>query len=179
MVSVTLLELRAKYAEMLSMRLEHAAGTEDLERVRGRMAELASRFPGALRELDDLTLDEIRARVHGLDAALGGTAEAEPWMEAAARFHALARGALAVKRWLAGRKRIDAAVERAFAHAAPTFAFPDDARRWTHALARVASPPRGRVMDAVFARLAEELGTSERAARRLVFGTPRRERRGS
>jgi hypothetical protein len=34
-------------------------------------------------------------------------------------------------------------------------------------------------MDVVFARLAGELGISERAARRLVFGEPRRERRGS
>jgi hypothetical protein len=176
-VTLTLLELRGKYAEMLSMRLEHAAGGEDEVAVRARMAELASRYPGALRELDDLTLDEIRARVHALDAAIGDSDETQPWMHAMLRFHALARGALCAKRWLAGRKRIDAAIERAFSHASATFAFPDDALVWLPHLARIASPPRGRVTDAVFARLAEELGTSDRAARRLVFGAPRRERR--
>jgi hypothetical protein len=177
MIPLTLHELRAKYAEMLSMRLEHAAGTEDPDAVRARMAELASRFPGALRELDDLPLDEIRARVHALDSAIDDGREAQPWMAAMVRFHALARGALCAKRWLAGRKRVDASVERAFSRAAATFAFPDDARGWLPHLARIASPPRGRVTDAVFARLAEELGTSDRAARRLVFGPPRRERR--
>lgn len=166
-------ELHSKYLEMLAMRLERQDRAEALP----RMAELASRFPGALRELDDLELGEIRRRAAALDAVLREGREIEPWMEALARFHALARGALSAKRWLAGRKRVDPAVERAYADALSTLAFPDDARAWARDLARVASPPRGRVTNVVFARVARELGTTERAARLLVFGLSRRERR--
>jgi hypothetical protein len=172
-------ELRAKYAQMLAMRVAHASGDDDADEARARMAEVASRFPGALREIDDLELGEIRRRIEVLDAVVLAQREAEPWMEAVAMFHAMARGALCVKRWLAGRKRVDAAVEEAFDRGVTSLLFPEDARGWKSDLARIASPPRGRVMDVVFARLARELGVSERAARRLVFGVPRRERRGS
>jgi hypothetical protein len=169
--------LRDKYATMLAMRVAHDSGEEDAAEVRVRMAELASRFPGALRELDDLELDDIRCRIAALEEVLRGAREVEPWMEAVALFHALARGALSAKRWLAGRKRIDAAVRGAFAAEASALDFPEEARAWTDDLARIASPPRGRVLDVIFPRLARTLGTSEAAARQLVFGAPRRERK--
>jgi hypothetical protein len=172
-------ELRAKYAQMLAMRVAHASGDDDVDEARARMAELASRFPGALREIDDLELAEIRRRIGALDEVLEGTREVEPWMEAVALFHAMARGALSAKLWLGGRKRVDPAIEQAFDRGLPSLPFPEDARAWRRDLALIASPPRGRVTDAVFARLARELGLTERAARRLVFGVPRRERRGS
>jgi hypothetical protein len=170
-------ELRDKYVTMLAMRRRHDAGTEDEGAVRREMAQLAARFPGALREIDDLELSEIEARIAALDAAILGRCEAEPWMRASARFHSLARGALCAKRWLGGRRRVDDAVERAFVAAVSSFAFPEEARAWAGALGVLASPPRGRVTDAVFVRVGRELGVSERAARRLVFGEPRRERR--
>jgi hypothetical protein len=172
-------ELLAKYAQMLAMRIAHAAGHEDAGEARTRMAELAKRFPGALREIDDLELAEIRQRIQLLEEVLHLHREVEPWMEAVALFHAMARGALCAKRWLGGRKRIDAAVEEAFALGLPRLPFPEDAGAWSGDLARIASPPRGRVTDLVFARLAESLGVSEVAARRLVFGVSRRQRRGS
>ena len=142
------------------------------------MARLASRFPGALRELDELDLVEIRRRIEALDSVLAGHAPAKPWMEAIALFHAMARGALAVKRWLGGRKRVDAAMRRRFDAEVGTLPFARDARAWAEELAHVAAPPRGRVTDAVFARLARAMRTSERAARRQVFGVARRERAG-
>jgi len=172
-------ELRAKYAQMLAMRIAHASGDEDADEARARMAEVASRFPGALREIDDLELAEIRRRIEALDEVVEGLREAEPWMEAVALFHAMARGALCAKRWLGRRKRVDAEVEQAFDRGVVALLFPEDARGWRSDLARIASPPRGRVMDVVFGRLAGELGLSERATRRLIFGVPRRERRGS
>jgi hypothetical protein len=140
------------------------------------MAELAARFPGALREIDDLPMEVIEQRIAELAAAIHGTREVESWMRVSARFHALARGALCAKRWLGGRKRVDAATERAFAAEAGSLAFPDEARAWAGELAALASPPRGRVTDAVFARVGRELHLPARAARRLVFGVPRRER---
>jgi hypothetical protein len=169
--------LHAKYLEMLAMRVEHAAGSEQSEAaVRVRMAELAAVFPGALREIDALELVEIRRRVASLEAVLHRSAQAEPWMEAMARFHALARGALCAKRWLGGRKSVDGSVRTQFASAAATLRFPEDASSWAADLALVAAPPRGRLTELVFARVAHELGLTERAARRLVHGESRRER---
>lgn len=167
--------LRGKYATMVALRVERMPADE----MRRQMAELALRFPGALRELDDLELGEIRRRVERLDEVLAGMVQPEPWMEAVALFHALTRGALVVKRWLGGRKRVDAALARRFAAEHADLPFADDARSWAEELAGIASPPRGRVTDAVFARLARTLGVAERQARRLVFGVPRRERRAN
>lgn len=172
-------ELRAKYAQMLAMRVAHTSGDEDPDEARARMAEVASRFPGALREIDDLELAEIRRRIEALDDVVAARREPEPWMEAVALFHGMARGALCAKRWLGGRKLVNAEVQDQFERGVPSLLFPEDARGWSSDLARIASPPRGRVMDVVFARLARDLGISERGARRLVFGVPRRERRGS
>lgn len=165
--------LRDKYTTMVALRLERLPDEE----MRQRMAELALHFPGALRELDDLELAEIRRRVEALDAVLAGNVQPQPWMEAVALFHAGMRGALVVKRWLGGRKRVDAALARRFAAEHAELPFADDARSWAGELAGIASPPRGRLTDAVFARLARTLGVAEQQARRLVFGAPRRERR--
>jgi hypothetical protein len=168
--------LRAKYVEMLEMRIAHDSGDDNAALARARMAALASRFPGALREIDDLELDMIRDRIVRLEAVLRDGADADRWMEAVALFHSVARGALCAKRWLGGRKRVDAALERAYAADVPGLPFPEDARAWEGDLASVASPPRGRLMDLVFARVAQILRTTRRDARQLVFGPPRRER---
>jgi hypothetical protein len=170
-------ELRTKYGEILALRILHVSGAEDVSRVRGRMAALANRFPGALRETDELELGEIHRRIGRLDAVLRDSANEEPWMEAMANFHMLTRGVLAVKRWLDGRRTIDMAVEQAFATELELPGFPEEVRGWAGDLARVAAPPRGRMMDLVFARLAKQLGTTEREARQLVFG-PRSKRPG-
>ncbi len=170
-------ELRAKYDEMLSMRLTHESGDEEATEARGRMAELASRFPGALREIDDLELDVIRARIRHLDGVLRGDQRVEPWMEAVALFHSFARGALWAKRWLAGRKRVDASIVGDYECDASRVAASTHALVWTDDLARIAAPPRGRIMDLVFARVARSLGTTENEARLLVFGVPRNQRR--
>ena len=149
-------------------------------------------FPGALREIDELELAVIRERIERLDAALRGDGPVERWMEAVGLFHALARGALRAKRWLAGRKTVDAITVLAYASDVADLAVADpagpagagavdgavaDGLAWTGELARIAAPPRGRIMDLVFARLARKLGTTEREARHLVFGPPRRVRR--
>lgn len=169
---VALEDLRAKYAEMLTMRLEHASGDEDVEAVRERMNALAARYPGALREIDRLELPEIRRRITALDdvLALRAGAVVEPWMEAVALFHALSRGALVAKRWLRGRKRVDAGLEQQFAESLPALEFPEDTRQWGGDLARLAAPPGGRWTTLVFARVGGALGVSERQARQLVFG---------
>ncbi|MGH7440560.1 MAG: hypothetical protein ACRENE_33130 [Polyangiaceae bacterium] len=165
--------MRGKYAEMHALRLEHARGAEDATRVRPRLSDLASRFPGALREIDRLELAEIERRIVTLDAFVGGAGAAEPWMGAVARFHRLARGALGAKRWLDRRRVVDASVFAAFEREVPTLAFSEEIQSWRDELAAVAAPPGGRVMNLVFLRLARELDVSEPAVRELVFGRRR------
>jgi hypothetical protein len=162
-------ELGSKYREMLAMRLEHEAGNEDVARVRERMARLASRFPGALREIDELALEAIRERLRRIEAVIDGIGALAPWMEATASFHALARGALWTKRWLGGRKTVDPDMLREFASVAPA----DVARDWADRLETVASPPGGRLTDLVFQRVARLLGTSVEDVRDRVLASRR------
>jgi hypothetical protein len=176
-----LLELRSKYAEMLAMRVaDERAGQGrgaalDERRVRARMNDLAERFPGALREIDALPLTVIERRIAELDATAEAKAEPAPWMVAVALFHALTRGVLVAKRWLRGRKDVDDSFASRFSHDLSNLPFPADSRAWTSELASVARPPRGRLLDLVFVRLARDLRLSEAAARDLVFGEGRRQ----
>ena len=163
--------LREKYEEMLRLRLEPEGGDP-----RRAMAALASRFPGALREIDELPLDAITSRVGELRASEAG-APAARWMEATHVFHALTRGALCAKRWLAGRKEIDDEVRAAFDREASALCWGDDARDWRADLPRLASPPRGRVTDLVYERMSDRLGITVAEAKLLVFGPSRRARR--
>src|SRR5262245_60205219 len=73
--------LRAKYVEMASLR---RMGEES---PRARLSHLAAEFPGALRELDDLTLAEIDRRIAALARAESDGEPTEPWMVVMSRFH--------------------------------------------------------------------------------------------
>jgi hypothetical protein len=167
--------LREKYEEMLRLRLE-STGADP----RRAMAALASRFPGSLREIDELPLETIAARVSELRACERdpGPAPAR-WMEASHVFHAFTRGALCAKKWLAGRKEIDDDVRAAFDREVSALCWADDAREWRPHLARLAAPPRGRVTELVYERMSASLGVTSDEARVLVFGTPRRLRGSS
>lgn len=164
--------LRDKYERMLRLRELHERAAAEPGFVepdpRRAMADLARAYPGALREIDELPIGLIRTRIEELAAAESDVARVAPWMTALARFHALARGALAVKRWLAGRP-LTAALEEAFAHAISTLPYAEDARLWSGDLAAIASPPRGRLMDLVYVRLAAELSVDVTAARATVL----------
>jgi hypothetical protein len=168
-------DLRSKYVEMLRLRRDDEAHPHGDPR--REMAALADRFPGALREIDELTMDQIQARIAALDLSIRDPDAIEPWMIATVRFHALARGALCAKRWLGKKKHVDEDTVRAFVRDARSLAYPEDAIAWADVLARVASPPRGKVTDLVYERLAATLGVTVRDARHLVFGPSRRERR--
>lgn len=169
---VRLHDLRTKYEEILRLRVLHGApGEPDPRRA---MAKLAQEFPGALRECDELPLDELRARIDALGEAVAGRAAPLPWMTASLRYHALTRGALCAKSWLAGRKSVTAETRATFAREAGALCWADDARAWEGELEAVANPPRGRVTDLVFARIASELGVPVEEARALVFPSRRR-----
>jgi hypothetical protein len=166
-VAPDLASLRTKYERLLALRELHSRAKSDLDfeepDPRAEMKRLSLAWPGCLRELDELPIEVIRTRIAALDRALRDASRIERWMIAQHAFHRLARGALAAKRWLGKRKRITASVLAEFeAHA------PREARAWSDSLADIAQPPRGRLMDLVYSRVARELDTSVADARRLV-----------
>ena len=167
----TLVDLRGKYVEMLRLRVAHDSRIE--EDPRRDMAKLASRFPGALREMDELPLAEIHARIDALLSAEREPSKCAPWMDAVAMFHELLRGALCAKRWLSGRAPAgDDETRAAFEGDSPTLCYSIEAVAWAHDLPRVATPPRGRLTELVYERISASLGITVAEARALVF--PRR-----
>jgi hypothetical protein len=172
--------LRDKYERMLRLRELHArakaqpAFTEPDPR--GPMADLARSYPGALREIDELPIVVIRARIADLTAAENDASRITMWMTAQSRFHALARGALATKRWLEGRP-LTPELRREFEGWVRTLPDGEDVQLWDGELASIAAPPRGRLMTLVFARLARELGVEVATARAAVL-PPRASLRG-
>lgn len=135
--------LERKYRTLAALRA--AGAPSDTPAARARLRALAREFPGALRELDSLPTDEILRRADALaEAARGG--EVAPWMTWLDGYHALMRIALALR---AGRDP-GVAVDPAFA-------------------AAVAAPPGGRLMAAVFDRLAQEHGIPRKRIRDALF----------
>jgi hypothetical protein len=167
--------LRDKYERMLELRLLHARrhtepGFEEPD-PRRELAGLAAAFPGALREIDELPIAIIRERIaalHHAESNVGRGASVEGWMRAQVLVHALARGALAAKRWLGKRRLVSAAHREAFVRAIDDNELPREALDWVDELARIAHPPRGRVMDLVYDRAARELGVDTAALRALL-----------
>jgi hypothetical protein len=166
--------LRDKYERMLSLRTAHARARDDAGFVeadpRPEMARLAAEFPGALREIDMLPLEVIAARIRAIRSAERSPDRAERWMFAQVVFHQHARGALAVKRWLAGRKTITPAIRSAFSRWAHSLGARDDVLLFVDALDAIANPPRGRIMNVVHDRVAVVLDVSTTEVRALVFG---------
>ena len=163
----TLEALHAKYTEMRQLRIaDHESPTTDPRR---SMAELAARFPGALREIDELPMEAIDAKLAALAIAIDDPPGAPQWMEAIALFHTLPRGALCAKRWLAGKKEVDHVMRATFEKSIADSPHAAEALVWLEDLDAIANPPRGRVTDLVYARIARELGISEDSARRAVF----------
>src|SRR5690349_11775808 len=91
-----ILALLDKYREIKRLREEHARGEPEHPRL--RMRALAARFPGALRELDELPMEEIDARLSLLDAALARVHPAPAWIALQFAYHGWMRAALRIKR---------------------------------------------------------------------------------
>jgi hypothetical protein len=141
------------------------------------MVRLADEYPGSLREIDSLPLDRIVERVEALVLAERRPSHVEPWMTAQAAFHRYARGALAAKRWLAGRKTITPQLRASFLRSVRTLARGAEAELFADELDLIARPPGGRLMDVVHARVARALDITTAEARELVFGASRNARR--
>lgn len=162
--------LARKYRKLQALRLEH-------ERT-GRVAEkealraLASEFPGALRELDRMPLDEIERRALALEKAIEG-APVEPWMQWLVAYHGLLRAAFFVKaEWAKGIEGEEELAKRASLHARIEVdrAF----------VQKVTNPAGGRlsrvVLDEVAQRFGEPIENVEIVLFFLPPRTPRKKR---
>lgn len=161
--------LRDKYREIKRLRDEHAAGSE--VEPRAAMAELARRFPGALRELDELPMRDIEQRLAALESAIAARTEAPAWASLQIAYHGWMRAALRVKRLAAGRRAAHAeAVLRELSHCyepqrdEPPLECIDGA-----VLAAILEPRQGRLNLWVFARVAQEHGVDPETVRRALF----------
>lgn len=164
--------LLAKYTEMQRLRRGDQDGS--ITAPEASMRALAREFPGALREIDEMPLAEIDRRVAHLAGLLDQERAEEGWEAVSHRFHALLRGALCGKHWLAGRKPQEGELREDFTRAASAFCYADDALAWQEQLVALASPPRGRLTTLVLERIAEESGIDRLTLDALIFPHARR-----
>jgi hypothetical protein len=165
-----ILALHSKYIEIRRLRLEQENGSA--ADPRPALTRLARDFPGALRELDALPFDVIEARLSELNRAVNDPECATPWMHAQVEYHALARGALAAKRFLSEQPAIDERTAARFAERARNADAPEELLAWADDLESIAHPPAGKITAAVFTKLAARLGVSLALARALVLPLP-------
>lgn len=166
--------LRDKYQRMLTLRRMHDAGTE--HDPRPELRALATAFPGALREIDQLPLHVIEQRVLELDRALADLSATQTWMTWMAEYHGLLRVALRLKRSIPARDRTAAAHELAVqqlqdaqneAADAPAVATLDRST-----LLAMLRPPRGRLSAWVIEQIASRHGVSVDDVRAQLFPAP-------
>lgn len=155
--------LRDKYEAILRLRTTPHATP------RAAMIALAEKFPGALRELDEMPEIEVRRRIEELNDLEKSAASPPLWAVAIALFHRETRGALCAKKWLGKRRTVTAETITAFEVEARSLCYVDEAKEWQSDLAKLASPPRGRVTDVVFERMATELAVTAEEAKALAF----------
>lgn len=163
---VSAADLQRKYAQILALRRASEPASRDVLRA------LAREFPGALRELDALPLDEVTGRVEAL-AGVVDLHEGPAWARWLAAYHGLMRLTLALKLALSARGAQALADAQSFADAADA--------RWGHALGvdfvrAVHAPPRGRLGVVVFAALGARFGEDPAHIWQTLFPTARRDR---
>ena len=160
-------QLVDKYRMLVELR-RAAPGRSD-ER-RDAMRAIAARFPGALREWDVVSAQELERRLalaeqvcaaNDADPARGNALLSQAGAEAlryGLAVHERLREALVIKRWLGGNPTRERLVE-----AARRFALPIDA------IERIAAPPGGRISELVYDDASRDLGVAIEALKATLF----------
>jgi hypothetical protein len=165
--------LSRKYRTLSALRRERERdGTVG---ARSLLRALAREFPGALRELDTLPLDEIDRRVGVLDAAAEGSRPPEPWMAWMVAYHATMRTALSVKARVA-RQPADSAAT--YGEVAALLSQKLRVSIDVTFVRAVANPPGGRLNRVVFEHLSAEFGVAADEMWQTLFPSRRPGRRG-
>jgi hypothetical protein len=158
-----------KYREIKRLRVEHARGDEQDPRPQLRV--LAARFPGALRELDELPMDAIEARLALLNDVLARVQPAPSWIALQLGYHGWMRAALRIKLIARGRDsaHVDAVLAELPQRYAPSAFDPPLASLDRAAVSAILEPLDGRLNPWVFARVAAAAGVEPDAVRRALF----------
>lgn len=160
-------ELLAKYHEMRAMR---ADGEPD---PRDRMRRLAARFPGALREIDELPPRVLEARIAALEAVTRGVAAPPQWAVRVAAYHGWMRALLALRQ-AAGRARdLDEALAWVDSRYVPEEGQPTIAEL-RDVVQQVLRPPEGRMNRWLFVHLAARYGVGAAELEAELFPSRRR-----
>lgn len=171
--------LREKYREIQRLRMVDAAHVArgHAHDPKPEMAALARKFPGALRELDELSMAQIDARIAELDAALAEGRVPE-WAALQVAYHGAYRFALRIKR-LAARKgalddtALEHAIDRLITGAAGSHASEPDEPRLVDfdaaSLRAILRPAGGRLHPWVLGHVAKTLGVPVEAVSQAIF----------
>jgi hypothetical protein len=162
--------LARKYEVLAKMRRDRAR--DGSIAARAELRALAREFPGSLRELDTVPLDEIDRRTQALREAARGATGVDAWMIWMSAYHATMRDALFVKARVARAPALSDDLARAVAETATAHLGHPIDETFVRA---VASPPRGRLNAFVFDRLGQGFGV----APELIWQTLFPSRRGS
>lgn len=156
-----------KYSLMLRMRERDLAG--DVPDPRAEMASLARRFPGALREIDERPIDDIRGRLEQLRAASAGRAEVPQWAALQTAYHGAMRAFLRVRPLLRGRTEGQAreCVASSYRPASPDEPAVDVILG--PLFAQLYAPPEGRLNPVVFSYVAALHGVTPAAVSDALF----------
>jgi len=138
------------------MRLADAA--VDARTRRDDMRRLAARFPGALREIAALPMEEIDRRIAALDAVVAGETGPPPWAECLACYHGWMRAALRIRSLRGAASTGAALAARLKSVYRPEPDEPALDRLPPALLEGVLRPAGGRLNAWVAARVAEDLG---------------------
>jgi len=137
---------------------------------RAELRALAREFPGSLRELDTVHMEEIDRRARALIEAADGVVAVEAWMTWMSAYHATMRTALFVKARVARAPALSDDLARALAEIATAhFCQPI----YIAFICAVAAPPRGRLNALVFDRLGEKFGVPPEVIWQTLFPSRR------
>jgi hypothetical protein len=163
-----LIGLRTKYRMIRELR--SAAAVESVA-PRAKLAALARAFPGALRELDQLPMEHLEARLLAIERALDDGSEPEPWMRLQAGYHGFMRAVLRIRRLSRGRpfEIVDAERELQAVAYQPAADEPPIQRFDLAALRVIRRPPGGRLNPWVFNEVARDHGVSPELVQRALF----------
>jgi hypothetical protein len=154
-----------KYRRLLRLRSVRAVAPP-----RAELRALSLAYPGALRELDQLPLDAIEARLSELEHTLAQGAPPELWMRLQVSYHGYMRAALRIKRW--ARRWPDDAVAAALELAqryVPAADEPPIESLDAATLSTICSPPQGRLNPVVLAAVARLHGVHPEQVQRALF----------
>lgn len=105
-------DLSRKLSWLVRLREDAESGVKPL---RSELQQLAQEFPGALREVDETPLDDLRARLAALEEGTGAD-DLPPWAQASWLYHHALRTLLTAAQ--DGKRPLGGLVELALRHVA-------------------------------------------------------------